>query len=124
MIGSSGPMIASTFWKKTIHGAISCDQPTTFDSSSCSRKLPEVWKNFLGMIGARRRTSRERRAAPLASGASAGSIPRSKSVRRSGSSIGATCSPSITPGPARAVGRLERDELHAVAPHTSAVTSA
>jgi hypothetical protein len=45
-------MIASTFWKKTIHGAISCDQPTCFDSSSCSRKLPAVWMNFFGMIGA------------------------------------------------------------------------
>src|SRR4029079_19391350 len=47
-------MIASTFWKKTIHGAISCDQSTRFDSSSCSRKLPDVWKNFFGTIGARR----------------------------------------------------------------------
>src|SRR5438034_723562 len=48
-------MIASTFWKKTIHGAISCDQPTRFDSSSCSRKLPAVWMNFFGTIGARSR---------------------------------------------------------------------
>ena len=36
-----------------IHGAISCDQLTFFDSSSCSRKLPAVWKNFFGTIGAR-----------------------------------------------------------------------
>ncbi len=50
-------MIASTFWKKTIHGAISCAQSTFFDSSSCSRKLPAVWKNFFGTIGARSRTS-------------------------------------------------------------------
>ena len=51
-IGSSGPTIASTFWKKLIHGAIWCDQSTFFDSSSCSRKLPAVWKNFFGTIGA------------------------------------------------------------------------
>src|ERR687888_189327 len=53
MTGSSGPTIASTFWKKTIQGAISCDQPTRFDSCSCSRKFPAVWKNFFGTIGAR-----------------------------------------------------------------------
>ena len=57
-------MIASTFWKKTIHGAISCDQSTFFDSSSCSRKLPAVWKNFFGTIGASQRRVGERR--PLA----------------------------------------------------------
>ena len=45
-------MIASTFWKKTIQGAISCDHSTRLDSSSCYRKLPAVWKNFLGTIGA------------------------------------------------------------------------
>ena len=50
-------MIASTFWKKLIHGAIRCDQLTFFDSSSCSRKLPAVWKNFFGTIGASRRAS-------------------------------------------------------------------
>jgi hypothetical protein len=33
------PTIASTFWKKLIHGAIWCDQSTFFDSSSCSRKF-------------------------------------------------------------------------------------
>ena len=58
-------MIASTFWKNTIHGAISCDQSTFFDSSSCSRKLPAVWKNFFGTIGARSRDILERQ---LASG--------------------------------------------------------
>ena len=57
MTGSSGPTIASTFWKKLIHGAIACDQSTFFDSSSCSRKLPAVWKNFFGTIGARRFTA-------------------------------------------------------------------
>ena len=55
MTGSSWPISASTFWKKTIHGAISCAQPTCFDSSSCSRKLPAVWKNFFGTIGGRSR---------------------------------------------------------------------
>ena len=50
-------MIASTFWKKTIQGAISCDQSTCFDSCSCSRKFPAVWKNFFGMIGGRRYVS-------------------------------------------------------------------
>ena len=62
MTGSSGPTIASTFWKKLIHGAIWCDQSTFFDSSSCSRKLPAVWKNFFGTIGARELRLRERRA--------------------------------------------------------------
>jgi hypothetical protein len=36
-----------------IQGAIWCDQSTFFDSSSCSRKLPAVWKNLVGLIGAR-----------------------------------------------------------------------
>ena len=40
MTGSSGPTIASTFWKKLIHGAMSCDQLTFSDSVLCSRKLP------------------------------------------------------------------------------------
>ena len=30
-----------------IHGAISCDQSTFFDSSSCSRKFPAVWNELL-----------------------------------------------------------------------------
>ena len=55
-------MIESTFWKKLIHGAIWCDQSTFFDSSSCSRKLPAVWKNFFGMIGASQLRLGERRA--------------------------------------------------------------
>ena len=57
-------MIASTFWKKLIQGAIRCVQLTFFDSSSCSRKLPAVWKNFFGTIGARELRLRQRR--PLA----------------------------------------------------------
>ena len=62
-------MIASTFWKKTIQGAIRCDQLTRFDSSSCSRKLPAVWKNFFGMIGARRRPSTSGQARPVSAAA-------------------------------------------------------
>ena len=53
-------MIASTFWKKLIHGAMSCDQLTFSDSVLCSRKLPAVWKNFFGTIGARSRVLGER----------------------------------------------------------------
>ena len=63
-------MIASTFWKKTIQGAILCDQPTRFDSSSCSRKLPAVWKNFFGTIGARSLTSASGKVSPVARGTS------------------------------------------------------
>jgi hypothetical protein len=51
-MASSGPMIASTFWKNTIQGRTGCDQLTFLDSSWCSRKLPAVWKNFFGTIGA------------------------------------------------------------------------
>ena len=64
MTGSSCPTSASTFWKKTIQGEILCDQSTCFDSSSCSRKLPAVWKNFFGTIGGRSRAPAERH--PLA----------------------------------------------------------
>src|SRR5712691_6074060 len=69
-------MIASTFWKKTIHGAILCDQPTRFDSSSCSRKLPAVWKNFFGTIGARSRAPARGVRSPVSS-----APPRSKYSR-------------------------------------------
>ena len=54
-----------------IHGAISCDQPTFFDSSSCSRKLPAVWKNFFGMIGARSVASASAVRSAVSSGAAA-----------------------------------------------------
>ena len=70
-------MIASTFWKKTIHGAISCDQLTVFDSSSCSRKLPAVWKNFFGMIGAHSATSVSANVLPVGAAVE----PRSKYAR-------------------------------------------
>ena len=123
MIGSSGPMIASTFWKKTIHGAISCDQPTTFDSSSCSRKLPEVWKNFFGMIGARSCTSSSAYRAPAARSAfgvvaalverpHVGQVERGDLVALDHARKAA------------AVGRLEGDQLHSLTPQSSLATSA
>src|SRR3954469_16314208 len=49
--------MASTFWKKTIPLFTGWDQLTRARSSWCSVKLPAVWKNFFGTIGARRRTS-------------------------------------------------------------------
>ena len=54
-----------------IHGAIWCDQSTFFDSSSCSRKLPAVWKNFFGTIGARSRASASGDALAVVVGAAA-----------------------------------------------------
>ena len=50
-------MIASTFWKNTIPLCTGCDQSTARSSSWCSVKLPAVWKNFFGTIGARSLTS-------------------------------------------------------------------
>ena len=85
-------MIASTFWKKTIHGAISCDQPTFFDSSSCSRKLPAVWKNFFGTIGARSRASLNNVRSRVSS-----APPRSKYARIVGASMRTISSPSTRP---------------------------
>ncbi len=85
-------MIASTFWKKTIHGAISCDHATFFDSTSCSRKLPAVWKNFFGMIGARS-------VAPASGVRSSASSapPRSKYSRIVGTFRRTISSPSMRP---------------------------
>src|SRR3954466_6575473 len=93
MTASSGPMIASTFWKKTIQGAILCDQSTRFDSSSCSRKLPAVWKNFFGTIGARSRTASIGHERPVARE----TWSRSKYSRIDGTSSSTTSSPSISP---------------------------
>src|SRR3954463_16218648 len=92
MTGSSGPTIASTFWKKTIHGAISCDQLTFFDSSSCSRKFPAVWKNFFGAIGARSFASASGVGSPASS-----APPRSKYSRIVGTSSRTISSPSMRP---------------------------
>src|SRR5580765_2939900 len=91
--GSSGPTIASTFWKKTIQGAMRCDQSTCFDSSSCSRKLPAVWKNFRGTIGARSRTSASGNVAPVGRAI----WSRSKYSRMLGTSSSTTSSSSISP---------------------------
>src|SRR5919198_1898412 len=91
-IGSSGPMIESTFWKKTIQGAILCDHPTRFDSSSCSRKFPAVWKNFFGTIGARSFTSASACSATVREASS-----RSKYARIDATSSSATVSSSTRP---------------------------
>src|SRR3954447_17757369 len=93
MTGSSWPTSASTFWKNTIHGAILCDQSTCFDSSSCSRKLPAVWKNFFGTIGARSRTSASGNVRPVARAI----WSRSKYSRMLGTSSSITSSPSTRP---------------------------
>jgi len=67
-------MIASTFWKNTIPLCTGCDQFTACSSSWWSVKLPAVWKNFFGTIGARSRTSARGSTAPV----SATCPPRSK----------------------------------------------
>src|SRR6185312_4353775 len=92
MTGSSCPTIASTFWKKLIHGAIACDQSTFFDSSSCSRKFPAVWKNFFGAIGARSRVSGSGTRSPVSS-----APPRSNHSRMVATSRTAISSPSSHP---------------------------
>ena len=91
-----------------IQGAISCDQLTFFDSSSCSRKLPAVWKNFFGTIGARSVAVRERRALARSS-----APPRSKYSRIVGTSRRTISSPSTPPDLAVVVG----NELHRVCNH-------
>src|SRR3954468_12694575 len=92
-MASSGATIASRFWKNTIHGRTGCDQLTLVDSSWCSRKFPAVWKNFLGTIGARRRTPASGTRSPVG----ATSPPRSKYARMSGTSSTTTSSPSVWP---------------------------
>ena len=87
-------MIASTFWKKLIHDAISCDHSTFFDSSSCSRKFPAVWSSFFGTIGASSRASASGVRSPVGE-----APPRSKYVRMSGTSRRtiSSLSPSMRP---------------------------
>src|SRR5205085_10018882 len=75
-----------------IHGAIWCDQSTVFDSSSCSRKLPAVWKSFVGMIGACSCAS----ASGVRSGVSS-APPRSNHSRIVGTSRRTISSPSTRP---------------------------
>src|SRR6188768_2167079 len=84
--------MASTFWKKLIHGAMSWAQLTFSDSVLCSRKLPAVWKNFFGMIGARSRVSASATRSPVSA-----APPRSKYARIVGTSRTAISSPSSTP---------------------------
>ena len=56
-MASSGPMIASTFWKNTMPLCTGCDQSFAASSLWWSAKFPAVWKNFLGRIGASSFTS-------------------------------------------------------------------
>ena len=86
-------MIASTFWKKTIHGMTGCDQFTRVDSSWCSRKLPAVWKNFFGTIGARSVTCWSGIRRPV----SAAGEPCSKYARIVGAANSTTVLPSNRP---------------------------
>src|SRR5277367_4234581 len=64
-MASSGPTIASTFWKNTMPLCTGCDQSTACSSLWWSAKLPAVWKNFFGTIGARSRTSARGRRSPV-----------------------------------------------------------
>src|SRR6266508_168799 len=92
MTGSSWPISASTFWKKTIQGAILCFQPTCFDSSSCSRKLPAVWKNFFVTIGGRSLAPASGTRSPVSA-----APPRSNHSRMVGTSSTTISSPSTRP---------------------------
>src|ERR1700712_3820831 len=67
-MSSSGPMIASTFWKNTMPLCTGCDQLTAVSSSWWEAKLPAVWKNFFGRMGARSRTSASRSRSPARGG--------------------------------------------------------
>ena len=62
------PTIASTFWKKTIQGAISCDQPTRFDSLLAVNEAPgrgeELRRHRWAPAAARRPGGRARRTSP------------------------------------------------------------
>src|SRR5947209_20556391 len=91
-MASSGPMIASTFWKNTIPLCTGCDQSTAWSSVWWSEKLPAVWKNFLGTIGARRRTSVSGRRSPVSA-----AWPRSKYSRAEAQPSSMTTAPSPSP---------------------------
>ena len=58
-------MIASTFWKNTMPLCTGCDQSTAVSSLWWSAKLPAVWKNFFGRIGASSFTSAYARRSPV-----------------------------------------------------------
>ena len=93
MTGSSGPMIASTFWKNTMPLCTGWDQLTLASSSWCSVKFPAVWKNFFGTMGARSRTEASGSRSPV----SATFPPRSKYSRVDPQSSSTTVSPSTRP---------------------------
>src|SRR5581483_9932411 len=92
-MASSGPMIASTFWKNTIPLCTGCDQSTAWSSSWWSEKLPAVWKNFLGTIGARSLTSASGRRSPVSPAAP----PRSNHSRVDAQSSSTTTASSPSP---------------------------
>src|SRR5580704_13435762 len=92
-MASSGPMIASTFWKKTIPLCTGCDQSTACSSSWWSEKFPAVWKNFFGTIGARSRTLLSGRRSPV----SPTWPPRSNHSRVEAQSSSTTASSSRRP---------------------------
>src|SRR6266545_1583277 len=86
-------MMASTFWKKTMPLCTGCDQSTAWSSSWWSAKLPAVWKNFFGWIGARSRTSPSFSRCPVSS-----TLPsRAKYSRVDGTSSSMTSSSSRRP---------------------------
>ena len=86
-------MIASTFWKNTIPLCTGCDQSTACSSLWWSAKLPAVWKNFFGTIGARSRTSASGSRSPV----SPTWPPRSNHSRVEAQSSSTTSSPSRRP---------------------------
>src|SRR6478752_421561 len=96
-MSSPGPMIASTFWKKTMPLCTGCDQSTAVSSLWWSAKLPAVWKNFLGRIGASSFTSAYARRSPV----SRTSPPRSKYSRVEGTSSSMTVPSSSSRRPTR-----------------------
>src|SRR5579862_2854651 len=92
-MASSGPMIASTFWKNTMPLCTGWDQSTAWSSAWWSAKLPAVWKNFLGTIGARSLTSLRGSRSPV----SPTWPPRSNHSRAEAQSSSTTTSPSRRP---------------------------
>ena len=89
-------MIASTFWKNTIPLCTGCDQSTACSSSWCAAKLPAVWKNFFGTIGARSVTSASGEAL---AGLRDAAPPRSKNSRVDAQSSSTRSRRPVTPDP-------------------------
>ena len=101
-------MIASTFWKNTMPLCTGWDQLTACSSLWWSVKLPAVWKNFFGTIGARRRTSASGESlAGLADLAAAlEPLARRAAVELDHHVVVDPADPAV----------VERDQLHRVAP--------